>query len=80
MGGIRSGLCNGAQRVGYVKPTAVYYSGLFRSQAFFSPLTLTSSSFSLMSFSVFASGVDSERKGMGLSTRLSAFILLQEKQ
>lgn len=30
-----------------------------------------------MSFSVSASGVDSGRMGIGLSTRLSAFILLQ---
>ena len=82
-GEIRGSLCNVPQCVGYVKPTAVHYSGLIRIAGLFFLfflLTLTSSSFSLMSFSVSASGVDSGRRGMGLSTRLSAFILLREKQ
>lgn len=78
----RCSLCKNTQLIvpqhcwGYIKAAAAARYSLFIKRV--SP-PLTSSSFILMSFSVSASGVEICSSGMGLSTRWSAFILLEDK-
>lgn len=74
------------QHLGYITPATMHFSVFerYRDRSFFFFhflffFSLTSSSFFLMRHSASTSGVVSGSRGMGLSTRLSAFILLWDQ-